>query len=163
MTTAPGADASNERPDRPISSTPVLRAALVWGLGVGLAVAAVAAIIGGIVAGSAGVGSALLGALVGIVFPALSALSILIANRYYGGPAFLQIFFGVVAGMWLVKFVIVIVALLLISRLEWVAPFVFYFSLVAAAVAALVVDLVVLKKMRLPAVSDVRMPGDADA
>lgn len=145
-----------------ITSIPVLRAALLWGLGLGLVVAGIAAAIGFAVAGGAGALSALTGAAVGIVFPALTAVSILIGNRWYGTPAYLQIFFGVVMGMWLVKFVVVIVALIVISRMPWVEPLIFYFSLIAAAVMALVVDLFVLTKMRVPAASEVVLPGESE-
>ena len=144
----------------PVSSTPVLRTALVWGLVVGVIVAVAAAIIGFAVGGVEGLWSGVVGALVGVVFPALTAVSLLIGNHWYGRPAYLQIFFGVVLGGWLLKFVLVIVALLLLGRMEWVVPLVFYLSLVIAAVASLVVDLVVLSKMRLPAVSDTVLPGE---
>lgn len=144
---------------RPITSTPVLRTALVWGGGIGLLVLAAAALVGFLIAAVPGLFSGVLGALVGVVFPALTAVSILVANRWYGHPAYLQIFFGVVLGGWLVKFVLVIVALLVLLRLEWIDTLVFFFSLVAAAVAALIVDLVVIMRMRLPAVSDVELPG----
>lgn len=154
-------DAPSARPDRSkISSTPLLRASLVWGLTGGLAVLVIAATIGWFVGEGAGLASGALGAVVGIVFPALTAVSILVANRWYGSPAYLQIFFGVVMGGWILKFVVVIVALIVISRLPWILPLVFYFALVAAALVAVVVDLVVILRMRLPAVSDVRLPGD---
>lgn len=151
------------QPDNPrsrISSTPVLRAALLWGFLVGAVVALAAAGIGYAAHGGAGAASGALGAAVGIVFPALTALSILLANRWYGSPAYLQIYLGIVMGGWLLKFVLVIVALVAIAQLAWVVPIVFYFSLIAAAVAALVVDLIVLSRMRLPAVSDITLPGE---
>lgn len=147
---------------RPISSEPVLRTALVWGVGVGGAVAVAAALIGFLTAGTPGLASGLLGAAVGIVFPALTAVSILVANRWYGSPAYLQIFFGVVLGGWLLKFILVIVLLVVLMRVEWIVTLVFYFALVAAALASLVVDLAVFRRMRLPAVSDIELPGETE-
>lgn len=88
-----------------LSSNPILRTTLVWGGIVGTAVIIVAAVVGGLVAGSAGAWSGVLGALVGILFPAFTAISILIANRWYGSPSYLQIFFGMLMpGMTPVRF-----------------------------------------------------------
>lgn len=145
-----------------VSSTPVLRATLIWGLAIGSIVILGAAALGFAVAQSQGLWSGVVGALVGVVFPSLTAVSILIANRWYGSTYFLQIFFGVVLGGWLLKFVLVIVALFVLGRMPWVVPIVFYLSLVTAAVASLVVDLVVLSRMRLPAVSDATLPGPGE-
>ena len=145
---------------KPISSTPILRAALLWGLVAGVGVALVVAAIGFFVAGSDGLWSGLIGALVGIVFPALTAVSILVANRWYGQPQWLQLFFGVVLGFWLLKFVLVIIALLLLMQVDWIVRGVFAGAVVAAAVASLVVDLVVMSRMRLSGASDVVLPGE---
>ncbi|WP_243227105.1 hypothetical protein [Microbacterium sp. CIAB417] len=145
-----------------VSSTPILRATLLLGTIVGVVLTVAAAAVGFFVAGGEGLASGLVGALIGAVFPAFTALSILIANRWFGTPAYLQIFFGVVLGGWLLKFVLVIVALVVLTRVDWVVPLVFYFSLLATAVASLVVDLVVLARMRMPAASDVVMPTLAD-
>lgn len=141
-----------------LSSNPILRTTLVWGGIVGTAVIIVAAVVGGLVAGSAGAWSGVLGALVGILFPAFTAISILIANRWYGSPSYLQIFFGVVMGAWLVKFIVVIVLLLVLMQIEWIVPIVFYISLVVSAVLALTIDLLVIARARIPAVSDTSLP-----
>lgn len=141
-----------------VSSTPVLRAALTYGVGIGSAVIVIAAVVGLVVADAPGMWSGILGALVGVIFPAMTALSILVANRWFGTPAFLQIFFGIVMGVWIVKFALVVVLLLVLSGLDWIVPLVFYVALVVAAVAALVVDLIVLSKIRVPSASDVVLP-----
>jgi hypothetical protein len=144
----------------PVSSTPVLRAALIGGAAVGGAAVVVAAIAGFVVAQTPGLWSGVIGALVGMIFPALTAVSILVANRWYGKPAFLQVFFGIVMGGWVIKFILVIALLLVLGQLEWVVPLVFYISLVVTAVASLVVDLVVLSRIRVPAVSDLDLPQE---
>lgn len=144
-----------------VSSTPVLRAALTWGTAIGGAAIVIAALVGFLVEGSAGLWSGVVGALVGVIFPALTALSILVANRWFGTPAFLQIFFGIVMGAWVIKFVLVIVLLLVLARVDWIVPLIFYISLVATAVVSLVVDLMVLQKVRMPSVSDVELPQTA--
>lgn len=142
----------------PVSSTPVLRAALIWSAVVAVVVLVVAVVVGLLVAGANGAWSGGVGAAVGAIFPALTAVSILVANRFYGNPAWLQIFFGVVLGGWLLKFVLVIVAFLVLLRMDWVVAPVFFFALLATAVSSLVVDLVVISRMRLPAVSDTVLP-----
>ncbi|MBM3715229.1 MAG: hypothetical protein FJW64_05725 [Actinobacteria bacterium] len=141
-----------------VSSTPVLRAALIWSAVVAVVVLVVAVVVGLLVAGANGAWSGGVGAAVGAIFPALTAVSILVANRFYGNPAWLQIFFGVVLGGWLLKFVLVIVAFLVLLRMDWVVAPVFFFALLATAVSSLVVDLVVISRMRLPAVSDTVLP-----
>lgn len=146
----------------PLSSTPVLRATLLWSAVVTGVVLVLAVIVGTLVAGEAGAASGGIGAGVGAIFPALTAVSILIANRFYGHPAWLQIFFGVVLGGWLLKFVLVIVAFFLLLRVEWIVPPVFFFALLATAVSSLVVDLVVISRMRLPAVSETVLPQRSD-
>ncbi|MCT2086368.1 hypothetical protein D8Y23_01845 [Microbacterium enclense] len=146
----------------PLSSTPVLRATLLWSAVVTGVVLVLAVVIGTLVAGGAGAASGGIGAGVGAIFPALTAVSILIANRFYGHPAWLQIFFGVVLGGWLLKFVLVIVAFFLLLRVEWIVPPVFFFALLATAVSSLVVDLVVISRMRLPAVSETVLPQRSD-
>lgn len=152
--------ANNPDPNdrRRISSTPILRAALTWGLAVGVLVAAAFALGGGLIAGADGAWSGVIGALVGIIFPAFTALSILIGNHWYGHPQWLQIFFAVVLGGWLLKFVLVIVALLLLFQVEWLERGIFALAVIVAAVASLVVDLVVLSRMRLSGASDVELP-----
>lgn len=145
---------------QPLSSTPILRAALTWGLAVGAVVAIGAALVGLLVAGADGLWSGVIGALVGVVFPAFTALSILIANRWYGSPQWLQLFFAVVLGTWLLKFVLVIIALLLLFQLDWIVRGVFAGALIVAAIASLVVDLVVLNRMRLPGASDTVLPNE---
>ena len=144
----------------PVSSTPVLRAALIGGAVVGAVAVVVAALAGFIVAQGPGLWSGVVGALVGMIFPALTAVSILVANRWYGKPAFLQVFFGIVMGGWVIKFILAIALLLVLGQLEWVVPLVFYISLVVTAVASLVVDLVVLSRIRVPAVSDLDLPQE---
>lgn len=144
----------------PVSSNPILRVTLFAGGAVGLVVIVLATLIGWWAAGGEGAASGAIGAAVGMIFPALTAVSILVANRWFGSPAYLQIFFGVVLGGWLVKFILVIVAFLVLAQVEWLVDIVFYLSLVVAAVASLVVDLVVMSRMRLPGVSDITLPGE---
>ncbi|NHI16387.1 hypothetical protein [Microbacterium excoecariae] len=146
----------------PVSSNPIMRSVLVWSAIACAVILVGAAGIGFAVAGSAGLLSGLAGAVIGFAFPALSAASILFANRYFGSPNYPVIFFGVFMGVFLLKLVVLIVALNVLFGMGWVVPGVLYGALVAAAVASLVADVIVIAKMRIPAASDVSLPGDED-
>lgn len=147
----------------PVSSTPVLRTALTWGGIVAGALAVIGAIIGFAVGGGEGIASALAGVLVGAFFSAVTAASILIANRWFGDPLYVPIFFGIVLGGWIVKLVLFIVALLILRNQPWIDPMVFFVALVASVLGSLIVDAVVLVRMRIPHASDVTLPTDPDA
>jgi hypothetical protein len=145
------------------SSTPVLRPALTWGGIVAGVLLVVGAVVGFAVGGAGGLGSALAGVLVSALFLAVTAASILIANRWFGDDLYVPIFFGVVLGGWLLKLVLFIVALVVLRGQSWVDPVVFFVALVVSVVASLVVDVVVLLRMRVPAASDVTLPSDPEA
>ena len=146
----------------PVSSTPILRTALVWSGAVTAVLAIAAAVIGFLVVGTEGLWSGLAGVLIAAVFLGITAASILIANRWYGDPLYVPVFFGIVLGGWLLKLVLFIVALLVLRDQAWVAPAVFFVALVVSVMASLAVDVVVLLKMRIPHVSDVSLPGADD-
>lgn len=150
-------------PRSPLSSTPVLRTALVWGGIVTAVLLVVGAVAGFAVGGAGGLGSALSGVAVSAFFLAVTAISILVANRWYGDPLYVPIFFGIVLGGWLLKLVLFIVAIVVLRGQGWVDPVVFYVALVVSVIASLAVDVVVLLRLRIPSVSDVTLPTDPDA
>ena len=53
--------------------------------------------------------SALIGTLMAVVFLGITAASILLANRFASSDLFVGVFFGIVLGGWLLKFVVFIV------------------------------------------------------
>lgn len=146
----------------PVSSTPVLRTALTWGGIVAGVLAVAGAVVGFAVGGGEGVASALVGVLVGAFFSAVTAASILIANRWFGDPLYVPIFFAIVLGGWIVKLVLFIVALLVLRGQPWVDPVIFFVALVASVLGSLIVDVIVLARMRIPHASDVSLPVDPD-
>lgn len=150
-------------PRRPLSSTPVLRTALVWGGIVTAVLLVLGAVVGFLVGGGGGLGSALTGVAVSAIFLAVTAISILVANRWFGDPLYVPIFFGIVLGGWLLKLILFIVAIVVLRGQGWVDPVVFYVALVVSVIASLAVDVVVLLRMRIPSVSDVTLPTDPDA
>ena len=145
-----------------LSSTPILRTTLVWSAGVMATLAVIAGVSGWIVSGGAGLLSGVVGALVPAAFFALTTASILFANRWFGDPSYVSIFFGIVMGGWVVKLGLFLVAILLLREQPWIDPLVFLFSLIASVFASLVIDVVVLTRMRVPNVSDVTLPTAAD-
>ncbi|MEV8219021.1 hypothetical protein AB0O65_04570 [Microbacterium sp. NPDC077391] len=142
----------------PVSSTPILRRTLTWSAGAALVLAIAAAGIGYAVDGTSGLWSGLSGVLLAFVFLAITAGSILFANRWFGDPIYVQLFFAIVLGGWLLKLGLFLVIMIVISGQAWISPLVFFLAIVAGVVLSLVVDAVVLVRMRLPHVSDIDLP-----
>ncbi len=136
------------------SSQPVLMRALRWGA---ITTAALLVMCGGIgwwIAGSPGLVGGVLGAALAGVFLGLTVGSIAFANRFIGDPTYVVIFFAIVVGGWVLKFVAFIVAAVLLRDQVWLEPKVLFFSLVAGVIVSLGMDVFVMLKSRLPYVSD---------
>ena len=134
----------------PVASNPVLRMTLIVGGIVNAVIAVIAGIVGFLLAAQDGMWSAIVGVLFGFVFLAITALTILIANRWNGTELYATLFFAIVLGGWLVKFVIFLVGFFLIKDQPWLDSQIFYVALVVTELASLVVDVVVMQKMRIP-------------
>ena len=141
-----------------ISSTPILRTTLVWSAIATALLAVLGSVVGYLVAGPAGLWSALAGVLLAAVFLAITGASILIANRWYGDPLYVQLFFGIVMGGWVLKFVVFLVVLFALRDQPWLQPTVFFVAVVASILVSLLIDVVVMIRMRVPHVSDVSLP-----
>lgn len=137
------------------SSVPVLKRALISGAILAGSIAIIGSIIGYLVAGMPGVISAIAGAGIAMVFLGITSLSIIIATRYE-----MVIFFAIVMGAWLLKFVIFLVLIFVLKDQPWINTQVLFLSLVVAVLGTLVVDVVVIAKSRMPYVSDVSLPGE---
>lgn len=140
-----------------MTAAPIMKKVLVYGAILAVAIAVVGSVIGYFVAGGSGVASALVGTALAVVFLAITALSILIAGKYS-----ITVFFGIVMGAWLLKFVLFLVIVFLLKDLPWVHTVVLFLSIVAGVVGTLVVDVVVIARSRMPYVSDVTLPGERD-
>ncbi|HCS61127.1 MAG TPA: hypothetical protein DIW46_06995 [Microbacterium sp.] len=145
----------------PVSSTPILRKTLLWSAAATVILAVIAGAIGFFVAGTDGLWSGLLGVTLAALFLAITAISILIANRWYGDPIYVQLFFAIVLGGWMLKLGVFIVVMILLSGAPWISPMVFFLSIVAGVALSLAVDVIVLTRMRLPNVSDISLPTEA--
>ena len=141
------------------TSTPVFKDVLKYGLILSGGIAVVGMVLGGIFAGWVGVSSALIGTAMAAVFLSITAISILIANRFIGSDLFVGLFFGIVLGGWIVKFVLFIVLIVVLRDQSWISPLVLSLSLIAGVIGSLVVDMIVVFRSRVPYASDVRLPG----
>lgn len=138
------------------SSNPVFATILRWNAVLAAAIAVVGGVVGFLTVGWAGVWSALIGAVITLVFLGVTAASILIANRYTASPIYTTLFFVIVLGSWMVKFVLFIVLVLILRAQSWLDPTVLFFCIVAGVVGSLTIDVVVVARSRMPYVSDVR-------
>ncbi len=145
----------------PVSSTPILRRTLMWSAVAAGVLAVVAGGIGFAVAQGEGLVSGLLGVVLAVLFLAITGISILVANRWYGDPLYVQLFFAIVLGGWLLKLGIFLVVMIVLAGQPWIEPMVFFLSIVAGVVMSLAIDVVVLTRMRLPNVSDATLPSEA--
>ncbi len=125
-----------------MKSAPIITRALVYGGTVTVAVAVIGSIIGFLVAGAPGVASALFGAALTAFFMGLTTLSILVAQRVTANKPSMSVYFAIVIGVWLLKFVVFVVVLLVLRGAPWIDPYVFFFSVIAAVVGSLIADVV---------------------
>ena len=103
---------------------------------------------------------ALVGAALGYALLGLTPLSIMWGFRLGKGDVLSPGFFASVLGTWLLKFVVFLAAVLWLGDQGWLDRTVLFLTSVAAVLATLVTDLVVVVKSRMPYVSDVTLPGD---
>lgn len=146
-------------PQQP-TSTPVLKDVLRYGLILAAGIAIAGAILGWVFAGWIGVGSALIGTAMAAVFLSITALSILVANRFIGSDLYVGLFFGIVLGGWIVKFILFLVLAIVLRDQPWINPAVLFLSLIAGVIGSLVVDVIVVLRSRVPYVSDTTLPGE---
>lgn len=144
-------------PERP-TSNPLLIKTLVWGEIVALALAVIGALVGYFVAGMGGLWSAVVGIALAMIFMSMTGLSIVIANRWFGDPLYVPIFFALVLGSWILKLVVFFIVMFVLRDQPWVHPTIMFFSIIAGVFATLIVDVVVVLRMRVPTVSESILP-----
>ena len=137
----------------------ILARALVYGGILTVAIALIGSVVGYLVAGGPGLVSALIGAGLTALFMGFTALSILLAARVTKGEASSTLFFGIVLGVSLLKFVVFIVILVLLRDQPFIEPLVMFFAILAAVIGSLVVDVVAYVGARVPYVGDIPLPG----
>ena len=145
-----------------MTAVTVLRRVLLYGGVLALGIAVLGSVLGLVVAGSQGVVSALIGTAMAFLFLAVTAGSIILANRVAKSDILHPMFFAIVLGGWLVKFVVFLVLVFLLKDQPWINNVVLFLSIIAGVVGSLVVDLFVVAKSRIPYVSDVSLPGEPE-
>lgn len=145
-----------------MNNTTILIRALRYGTILTIGVVVVGGLIGYLVGGLPGLVSALLGAGVTAVFMGLTAASFVIASRVATLPEGIAVYYGIVLGTFLLKFVIFFVLILTLRGASWLNPTVFGFTIIAAVLGTLIVDALALHRGRVP-YTDVALPGDKPA
>lgn len=142
-------------PERSLpSSQPVLLRALRWGAVTTVLLLVVCGGVGWWIAGAPGLVGGVLGAAFAGVFLGLTVGSIAFANRFIASDLYVVLFFAIVVGGWVLKFVAFIVAAVLLRDQSWLEPKILFFSLIAGVLVSLAIDAFVMMKSRLPYISD---------
>lgn len=137
-----------------------LRRALIWGAAYALVVAVAGALIGWAAVGERGIFGAVLAAALAAIFLGLTAASILIANRV-AKPGDIGVFFGIVLGGWLLKFILFFVVAFALRGAPWFDPVVFGATMIVVVVGTLVIDLVAVTRTRPPDIGAHQPDDDA--
>lgn len=124
-----------------------------------LAIAVVGGIVGFAVDGGRGLLSAVIGSAMALVFLGLTAGSILFANRFQSSPIYPTLFFSVVLGAWLLKFVVFLAVAMVLKEQQWINLVVLFVTVIVGVVGTLVMDMIVITKARVGYVSDAQLPG----
>jgi hypothetical protein len=136
------------------TSQPVLLRALRWGALSTVVLLIVCGAIGWWVAGSPGLVGGVLGAGIAGMFLGLTVGSIAFANRFIASDIYLVLFFAIVVGGWLLKFILFIVAALLLRDQVWLDPKILFFSLIAGVLISLAMDAFIMLKSRIPIIAN---------
>jgi fructose-specific phosphotransferase system IIC component len=143
-----------------MTSPSVVGLSLRYGGAFTLAIAVVGSLIGFLVAGVAGLVSALIGALLAAVFMALTALSIVLANRLSPNGESSGRYFAVIAGAWAIKMVAFVIVALQLRQQDWLNGAVFFIAALVAVAGSLLADGMALARARVPYVGNIALPGD---
>lgn len=141
----------------------IVKRALVAGAVVTAVIAIVASTWGALVSELAGMWGALVGSALGFALLGLTPLSIIWGFRLGKGDLLSPGFFSAVLGVWLLKFVVFLAAVFWLGDQTWLDRTVLFVTIVAAVLAGLVTDLVVVARSRMPYVSDITLPGEEEA
>lgn len=143
-----------------MKSSAILGRALAYGAILTVAIALAGSVIGYLVAGTPGLISALIGAGLTALFMAFTAGTIVVASRATNGDSSSTLFFGIVLGAWLLKFVVFIAILVVLRGQPFLEPLVFFFAILAAVIGSLVVDVLAFVRARESYVPGVQLPGE---
>ncbi|QYH36554.1 hypothetical protein [Salinibacterium sp. M195] len=143
-----------------MKSSAILGRAIAYGAILTVGIAVVGSIVGYLVDGVPGLISGLIGAGLTALFMALTAGSVVIASRATNGDSSSTLFFGIVLGAWLLKFIAFIAILVVLQGQPFLNAYVFFFSVLAAVIGSLVVDVLAFVRARESYVPGVQLPGE---
>ncbi|QIM17069.1 3-oxoacyl-ACP reductase [Leucobacter insecticola] len=135
------------------ASQPMLMTALRWGIIATVALIVVFAGIGWLVSDTRGLVGGVLGAAIGGILLGITVGSIAFANRFIESPSYIVVFFVIVLGSWILKFIGFLVAAVLLRDQSWLDPKVMFFGIISAVIVSLALDVLVIAKSRIPTVS----------
>ncbi|PRI10175.1 3-oxoacyl-ACP reductase [Leucobacter massiliensis] len=135
------------------SSQPILLRALRWGAIATAALIVVFAGIGWLVSQERGLLGGIIGAGIGGVLLGITVASIAFANRFIESPSYVIVFFAIVLGSWLVKFIAFIVAAVLLRDQPLLDPTVLFFGIITGVLVSVGIDVAVVAKSRIPVVT----------
>lgn len=141
------------------SGSVIFRRTLAWFGLVTLLLGAIGALAGYLYAGGPGLLSALVGVGLAAVFLGLTAVTMLVGQRFQQ-PDSIAVFFGIIIGGWLLKIIIFVIILFVLLGQDWLHGGVFFFAVLASVISSLTIDMVVMAKSRVPYVGDIALPGD---
>ena len=141
----------------------ILARAIVYGAILTAIIAVIGSVIGYLVADVPGLVSALVGAGLTALFMGFTALSIVLAAKVTHNEPSSTLFFGIVLGVWLLKFVVFIAILVILRDQPFIEPLIMFFSILVAVIGSLVVDVVAYLGARVPYIGEIALPGTVAA
>jgi hypothetical protein len=132
-----------------VKNASVVVRALVFGAVVVVAVAVIGSLIAALTTGPRGVVSVLVAAGLTALFLGVTSASIILAERVTRDRPSVGIYFGIILGMWALKFVVFLVILIVMRGAEWLDPFAFFVAVIIAVIGSLVADVIALAGARV--------------
>lgn len=132
------------------TSQPMLLRGIRWGIITTITAMVVFAGVGFLVSDTRGLYGGLIGAAIGGVMLLMTVGSIAFGNRFVASPMYLQIFFMIVLGAWIVKLIGFVVAALLLKNQPWLDPKMLFISLVVTVLVSIVLDAIIVARARVP-------------
>jgi hypothetical protein len=145
-----------------MNNTTILVRALRYGTILTIGILVVGGVIGYLIGGVPGLVSALLGAGVTAVFMGLTGGSFVVASRVAKLPEGIAVYYGIILGTFLIKFVVFLALIISLRSVSWLNPTIFGFTIIAAVLGTLVVDTLAVVRGRVP-YTDVALPGEKPA
>jgi hypothetical protein len=142
-----------------MNNTTILTRALRYGAILTIIVLVVGGLIGFLVGGVAGLVSALLGTGVTAVFMGLTGGSFVVASRVAKLPEGIAVYYGIILGTFIIKFVIFLILVISLRHVAWLNPTVFGLTTIAAVLGTLIVDTLAVVRGRVP-YTDAVLPGE---